>query len=130
MHFRSEIRLAPRSGAGLGSAGSQPATFLRARIGVLAALLLAAAFPSLAQKKPPAKPINLNTATLEQLEQLPGIGPVTAQDILDFRKKSGPFRSVNDLLAVRRITKARLEKLKPYITVGPATPPPAKKPSS
>jgi len=78
-----------------------------------------------AQKKPPAKPINLNTATLQQLEQLPGVGPVTAQDILDFRKKSGPFRSVNDLLAVRRITKARLEKLRPYVTVGPAPAPPA-----
>jgi competence protein ComEA len=73
-----------------------------------------------AQKKPPAKPINLNTATLEQLEQLPGVGPVTAKDILEFRRKSGPFRSVNDLLAVRRITKARLEKLRPYVTVGPA----------
>ncbi len=77
-----------------------------------------------AQKKPPAKPINLNTATIEQLEQLPGVGPVTAKDIIQFRQKSGPFRSVNDLLAIRRITKARLEKLRPYVTVGP----PAAKP--
>ena len=85
-----------------------------------------------AQKKPPAKPINLNTATLQQLEELPGVGPVTAKDILDFRKKSGPFRSVNDLLAVRRITKARLEKMRPYIFVAPASAPasPARKPSS
>ena len=72
-----------------------------------------------AQKKPPAKPINLNTATVEELEQLPGVGPVTANDIIQFRKKSGPFRSVNDLLAIRRITKARLEKMRPYITIGP-----------
>lgn len=98
---------------------------------IFAALMLIAATAGLAaQKKPPAKPINLNTATLEQLEQLPGVGPVTAKDILDFRKKSGPFRSVNDLLAVRRITKARLEKLRPYVTVGPAPAPAAKKPSS
>jgi competence ComEA-like helix-hairpin-helix protein len=99
---------------------------------VFVALLLISLLPpsAMPQKKPPAKPINLNTATLEQLETLPGVGPVTARDILDFRKKSGPFRSVNDLLAVRRITKARLEKLRPYVTVGPAPAAPAKKPSS
>ena len=98
---------------------------------------------SAAQKKPPAKPINLNTATIEELEQLPGVGPVTAKDIIQFRKKSGPFRSINDLLAIRRISKARLEKLRPYVTVGPPAPkphpnppanppatPPAKSPST
>jgi|HubBroStandDraft_6_1064221.scaffolds.fasta_scaffold02512_5 competence ComEA-like helix-hairpin-helix protein len=87
-----------------------------------ALLLWAAASPAIApaQKAPPAKPINLNTATIDQLEQLPGVGPVTANDILQFRKKSGPFRSVNDLLAIRRITKARLEKMRPYITIGPS----------
>lgn len=83
-----------------------------------------------AQKKPPTKPINLNTATLQQLEQIPGVGPVTAKDILEFRKKSGPFRSVNDLLAVRRITKARLEKMRAYIYVAPPSAPATKKPSS
>jgi competence ComEA-like helix-hairpin-helix protein len=93
---------------------------------LLSTLLLWAAASSAipaAQKTPPAKPINLNTATIDQLEQLPGVGPVTANDIIQFRKKSGPFRSVNDLLAIRRITKARLEKMRPYITIGP---PPAK----
>jgi competence protein ComEA len=89
-----------------------------------------------AQKKPPAKPINLNTATIEQLEQLPGVGPVTAKDIIQFRNKSGQFRSVNDLLAIRRISKARLEKIRPYVTVGPLPPkphpaaPPAKSPTT
>ena len=77
-----------------------------------------------AQKKPPAKPIDLNTATIEELEQLPGVGPVTAKDIIQFRKKSGPFRSVNDLLAIRRITKARLEKIRPYVVIGPSAPKP------
>jgi competence ComEA-like helix-hairpin-helix protein len=104
--------------------------FLIRRPSSMALLALLLVIPVAAQKKPPAKPINLNTATLQQLEQLPGVGPVTAQDILDFRKKSGPFRSVNDLLAVRRITKARLEKLRPYVTVGPPPPAPPKKPSS
>ncbi|HKW88554.1 MAG TPA: helix-hairpin-helix domain-containing protein [Candidatus Acidoferrales bacterium] len=72
------------------------------------------------KKKPPAHPIDLNTATVEQLEELPGVGPVTAQRIVAFREKSGPLRKVEDLLAVPRITKARLEKLRPYVTVRPA----------
>jgi competence ComEA-like helix-hairpin-helix protein len=80
-------------------------------------------FPAFAaKKKPPAHPIDLNTATIEQLEQLPGIGPVTAKRIVEFREKSGPFRKVEDLLAIPRITKARLEKLRPYVTVKPGKP--------
>lgn len=76
-----------------------------------------------AQKKPPAKPIDLNTATLEQLQQLPGIGPSTAKAIIQFREKSGPFKRIEDLLAVHGISKPRLEKLRPYVTV---TSPPQK----
>jgi competence protein ComEA len=78
-----------------------------------------------AEKKPPAKPIDLNSATIEQLQQLPGVGPSTAKAIVKFREKSGPFRRVEDLLAIRGITKQRLEKIRPYVTIGP--PPPAKK---
>jgi competence ComEA-like helix-hairpin-helix protein len=96
---------------------------------VLRTLVLLALCSSLAasgngQKPPPTKPINLNTATIEELEQLPGVGPVTEKDIIHFRQKSGPFRSVNDLLAVRRITKARLEKLRPSVTIGAPAPKP------
>lgn len=72
-----------------------------------------------AKKHPPAKPINLNTATLSQLEELPGVGPVTAKAILDFRAKSGPFRRVDDLLAVHRISEKRLAKMRPSVTIGP-----------
>lgn len=75
-----------------------------------------------AKKQPPAHPINLNTATLEQLEELPGIGPVTAKSIIDFRTKSGPFKRTEDLLAVPRISKKRFQKLAPYVTVAPAKP--------
>jgi len=70
-----------------------------------------------AQKKPPSKPIDLNAATIEQLEQLPGIGPSTAKAIIRFREKSGPLKRVEDLLAIHGISKARLEKLRPYVTV-------------
>jgi competence protein ComEA len=73
-------------------------------------------------------PVDLNTATLKQLEELPGVGPVTAHAILDFREKSGPFKSVNDLLVIPRISKKKLEKIRPYVFVKPE--PPAKKPAT
>ena len=77
---------------------------------------------ALAQKTPPTQPINLNTATIAQLETLPGIGPNTAKSIVDFRNHSGPFQRVQDLLAIKGISKSKLEKLRPYVTVGPAAP--------
>jgi len=86
---------------------------------VAALLLFALSASAFAQKQPPAKPIDLNTATLEQLQQLPGVGPSTAKAIIRFREKSGPFKRVEDLLAIHGISKARFEKLRPYITVNP-----------
>jgi competence protein ComEA len=61
----------------------------------------------------------LNTATIEQLEELPEIGLTTAKAIIQFREKGGPFKRVEDLLAIHAISKARLEKLRPYVTVVP-----------
>jgi competence ComEA-like helix-hairpin-helix protein len=81
-----------------------------------------------AQKQPPAKPIDLNAATIKELEELPGVGPVTAQRIIDMRQKSGRFRRVEDLLAVRGISTKRLEALRPYVTVSPPPPSTPKKP--
>jgi competence ComEA-like helix-hairpin-helix protein len=87
-----------------------------------------------ANKKPPAAPVNLNTATSEQLQEVPGIGPSTADKILQMRKSYGAFKSVNDLLAIRGIGPKRLEKMRKYLAVGkPATArpaPPAKKPAT
>lgn len=75
-----------------------------------------------AQKTPPAQPININTATISQLEKLPGVGPNTAKAIVDFRNHSGSFQRVEDLLAIKGISKSKLDKLRPYVTVGPTTP--------
>jgi competence ComEA-like helix-hairpin-helix protein len=62
-------------------------------------LLLVA--PSFATKKPPAQPININAADSTQLQLVPGIGPSTAEKILQMRKSYGAFKSVNDLMAIR-----------------------------
>ncbi len=62
-----------------------------------------------------AGPVHLNTATLEQLDALPGVGPVTAQKILDYRQKHGAFSSVDDLDAIPGIGPARLEQLRDLV---------------
>ena len=86
----------------------------------LASWLLACLFSlDAAQKQPPARPINLNTATVDQLQQLPGIGPTTAQAIVKFREASGPLHRVEDLLAIHGISRNKLEKLRPYVTLKP-----------
>jgi len=60
--------------------------------------------------------ISLGTATLEQLDTLPGIGPVTAQAILDHRSEHGPFTSVDDLLDVKGIGEATLADIRDQVT--------------
>jgi comEA protein len=107
---------------------------LTARLLLLVALTLCVATASsLAKKKPPERPVNLNTANSEELQLVPGIGPATADKILKMRKSYGPFKSVDDLLAIRGLGPKRLEKMRKFLTVGrPAAPksvpPPAKSP--
>jgi competence protein ComEA len=63
-------------------------------------------------------PVDLNTATAEQLDALPGVGPSTAAAILEHRESSGPFASVDELLDVRGIGEAKLEALRDLVSVG------------
>ncbi len=88
----------------------------------LALLFLCAA--AHAEKHPPATPIDLNVANAKELQELPGVGPVTAQRIIDMREKSGHFHRVEDLLAIRGISQKKLDAMRPYLTVS-APPPPA-----
>jgi competence protein ComEA len=60
--------------------------------------------------------LSLATATAEELDELPGVGPVTAQQILDYRSQHGPFRSVDDLDAVPGIGPTRVEQLRELVT--------------
>lgn len=62
--------------------------------------------------------VDINTATLEQLESLPGIGPVLAQRILDYRKEFGDFQTIGDLTNVSGIGIKKLEAMLDYITIG------------
>ena len=61
-------------------------------------------------------PVSLSSATLEELDQLPGVGPITAQKILDYRTENGPFASVDDLDAVPGIGPTRIEQLRELVT--------------
>lgn len=61
--------------------------------------------------------IDLNAATREELETLPGIGPVLAERILNYREEHGPFEALSDLLLVEGIGKKTLENIEPYLIV-------------
>ena len=63
--------------------------------------------------------INLNTATLQQLQTLPGIGPALAQRIIDFRKKNHGFRRVEELLAIPGISEKKWKAIRDKVEVGP-----------
>lgn len=104
---------------------------LTVRIFLLGWALLFFCAAAQAGKHPPAKPIDLNLANVKELQELPGVGPVTAQRIIDLREKSGHFHRVEDLLAVRGISQKKLDAMKPYLTVTapPSATPPAQKSS-
>ena len=61
--------------------------------------------------------VNINSASEDQLREVPGIGPVTATKILKYREKNGNFSKVDELLQVKGIGAVTLEKMKPYISI-------------
>ena len=86
------------------------------------ALCLGLAFGSasvLAQKSGSAstEKVNLNTATAEQLQSLPGIGPATAKGILEYRAKVGKFNRIEEIINVRGIGEKKFQKIKDRLIV-------------
>lgn len=86
------------------------------RVPLIVSLLFSTS--AFAKKKPPAQLVNINAATSEELQLVPGIGPSTAEKILQMRKSYGPFKSVDDLLAIRGLGPKRLEKMRKYLVAG------------
>jgi len=97
----------------------------------VAALLLAAALPALAVKKPlgPNERIDLNRATAVELMRLPGVGQNRAQAIVALRAKS-PFRKAEDVLAVKGLGPAWFARVKGFVTVGAQPPAAAPQPGA
>ena len=73
----------------------------------------------LAQKPNPAttEKINLNAASAEQLESLPGIGPVTAQRIVDYRAKVGKFKRIEEIINIKGVGEKKFEKIKDRLVI-------------
>ena len=67
----------------------------------------------------PGSPVNLNSASVAQLQTLPGIGASTAQRIVEYRQKNGSFKKIEELMNVKGIGEKSFLKLKSVITVGP-----------
>ena len=71
--------------------------------------------------RPPQHPININTATVTELMQLPHVGAKTAERIVTFRKQHGGFRRIEELMNVKGIGEKSFAKLRPHLSVGAST---------
>ena len=97
---------------------------------VLALLLFGPVVLAQEQQPPPAQatrssaatPVNLNTATVAQLETLPGVGPTLAARIIEHRQKNGGFKKIEELMNIKGVGEKNFLKLKPLVTVTPAKP--------
>lgn len=68
-------------------------------------------------KEDKIKPVNINTASADELDTLPGVGEATAKDIIAFRERNDGFKKIEDIMRVPRIKQARFDSIKDYITV-------------
>ena len=88
---------------------------------VLALVVLVAAMAGATDNPSTPGVVNINTADAEQLQLLPRVGPALAGRIIEFREANGPFRNVDEILAVKGIGESSFEKLEPYIVTSGAT---------
>ena len=85
----------------------------------LAVALAFAALPAVAAEA--GKTVNVNTASVEQLQLLPHVGPAVAARIVEHREKNGAFKQAEDLMQVRGIGEKSFERLRPYVSTSGAT---------
>ncbi len=84
-------------------------------------LALALAFVALPAAAAPGQVVNVNSATVEQLQLLPNVGPALAQRIVEHREQNGQFKAAEDLMLVKGIGEKSFEKLRPYVATSGAT---------
>lgn len=89
---------------------------------ILIFAMLAASCSSRIEYDPPiaaisADALNINTASADELERLPSIGPKTAESIVEFRTENGPFRRVEHLMLIRGVSERRFAELRPHVRI-------------
>jgi comEA protein len=87
-------------------------------IGLAAAILVFSLASAYAQSAAPKAKVNINTASVSELESLPRVGPTVAQRIVDFRTKNGNFKRIEEIMKVQGIGEKVFENIKDLITVG------------
>jgi competence protein ComEA len=95
---------------------------MKYRVVCTALIVFAAVVAFAAEPAPgPRGVVNINTAEGEQLQLLPRVGPALAERIINFREVNGPFKSVDELVAVKGIGETSLEQLRPYVATSGET---------
>jgi competence protein ComEA len=97
-----------------------------AALALLFTLGLSAGSAFAAAKTPPAGKVNLNTASAQQLTDVPGIGEKLASRIVEYRQKNGSFKNVQELMNVKGVGEKSLGKLEPFLSIGDAKAPAAR----
>lgn len=88
------------------------------------ALTLSSGLALAAAKQAPSGKVNINTATVQQLTSLPGVGAKLAARIVEYRQKAGAFKTIQELMNVKGVGEKNFARLQPYLTAGePATKP-------
>jgi len=87
-------------------------------LAMLFAFVASTGFAAAAAKAAPSGKVNINTATVEQLASLPGVGAKIAARIVEYRQKQGGFKSAQELMNVRGIGERNFQKLQSYLSVG------------
>ena len=94
--------------------------FVATGLALAMAVLLVSGTAMAAGKPAPTAKVNLNTASIEQLTTLPGVGPKLAARIVEYRQKSGTFRSTQELINVKGVGEKSFAKIEAWLTVGEA----------